>query len=228
MRTASWNALLGAGLIAFAGCASQQKQAAQNPGAQRVQTAQQTSEEQLKSAQEAQKQASAQQQQAAKAQVEAQKKQQELEQAQNKAQQETAKAQQEQQQANQQTKQATAQAQQNQKQATGALGDESQRVKENVQTFAGQVNRASGSSLRVTPPNGDPMTFRITPQTEVRVDGQQGKLSQIQPGSDARVAYDMNGPTPTARTVYVSTGKVHGKSSSAGSSGPSGTASNSQ
>jgi hypothetical protein len=212
MRVQSWYALSSVGLLMFAGCAGQQKQAAQNPTAQRVETAQKQTQEQLKAAQEAQKEATKQQQVAAQAQQKVQEDQQKLQQDQQRAQEEIAKAQQAQKQANALTKQATDQVHRNQQQATAALNDESQRVQSGIQSFAGMVSQSSKSSLQVMPPSGDAMTFRITPQTQIVVDGRQGTMSKITPGADARVAYDLSGPTPTAQKVLVTTGKVTGSS----------------
>jgi hypothetical protein len=216
MRAQSWYALSSAGLLMFVGCAGQQKQqAAQNPTAQRVETAQKQTQEQLKAAQEAQKEATKQQQVAAQAQQKVQEDQQKLQVDQQKAQQEIAKAQQAQRHANELTKQATGEVHRAQLQATAALDDESQRVKSGVQSFAGMVSQSSKGSLQVMPPSGDAMTFRVTSQTQILVDGQKGTMSKITPGSDARVAYDLSGPTPTARKVLVTTGTMTGSSGTA-------------
>jgi len=220
MSTRSWYALSSAGLLAMAGCASQK--AAQTPGAQRAEAAQKSSEQALKSAKEAQKKASEAQKKSAQQQQEVEKAQAHLQQAQGKAQREQANAQQMQDEANRVTRQGTEEAQRSQQVALGALKQESERIQTGRAHFAGAVNEASGSALSVTPAAGDAMTFRITPQTKVLIDGRKGSASQIQAGSDARVAYEMNGPQPTATSVHVITGAVVTGSSGEGASATSG------
>ena len=220
MSTRTWCALWSAGLLSIAGCASQK--AAQTPGAQRAEAAQKSSEQALKSAKEAQKKASEAQKKSAQQQQEVEKAQAHLQQAQGKAQQEQANAQQMQAEANRVTRQGMEEAQRSQQVALGALKQESERIQTGRAHFAGAVNEASGSALSVTPAAGDAMTFRITPQTKVLIDGRKGSASQIQAGSDARVAYEMNGPQPTATAVHVITGKVISGSSGGGASATSG------
>ena len=174
-RTWSWFAPSCAVLLTIAACASRQGEAAQNPGNARVQAAQRNSEQNLQNAIEAQEKAT------------------------------QAEAQRLQQDADEKTRKATQQTQKSQQQAAGALGAETKRVQANVEFFAGQVSQASGDALRVTPANGDPMTFRITSQTQLDVNGHKGTLGEIQPGADARVAYQFNGTERTATSVQVST-----------------------
>jgi hypothetical protein len=50
------------------------------------------------------------------------------------------------------------------------------------------------------------MTFRVTNQTQVRIDGRQASAGDIQQGGDARVAYQIAGNEPTATLVQVVTG----------------------
>jgi hypothetical protein len=69
------------------------------------------------------------------------------------------------------------------------------------------VSQASGGALRVTPASGNPMTFRITSETQLDVNGHKGTLAEIKPGADARVAYQLNGTELTATSVQVSTTK---------------------
>ena len=66
------------------------------------------------------------------------------------------------------------------------------------------------------------MSFRITRQTQVLIDGRKGSPSQIQAGDDARVAYEMTGPQPTATSISVITGKVISGSSGEGAGATSG------
>jgi len=221
MSMRSWYALSSAGLLAMAGCASQK--AAQAPGAQRAEAAQKSSEQALKSAKEAQKKASEAQQKSAQQQQEVQKAQARLQQAQGKAQQEQANAQQMQAEANRVTRQGMEEAQRSQQVALGALKQEAERVQSGRAHFAGAVSEASGSALSITPATGDAMTFRITRETQVLIDGRKGSPSQIEAGDDARVAYEMNGPQPTATSVHVITGKViSGSSGGTGSGSASG------
>jgi hypothetical protein len=206
-RTRSWLVPSSAVVLAIAGCASRQGEAAQNPGNARVAVAQQSSEQNLQNAIEAQEKATQAQARTAQPQADVQRAQQQLQQAQQKAVQAQAEAQRLQQDADEKTRQATQLAQASQQQAAGALGAETKRVQANIEFFAGQVSQASGGALRVTPASGDPMTFRITSQTQLDVDGRRGTLSEIQPGSDARVAYQRNGTEATATSVQVVTGK---------------------
>ena len=204
-RTRSWLVPSSAVVLAIAGCASRQGEAAQNPGSARVEAAQRNTEQNLQDSIDAQQKAIQAQERTAQPEAEVLQAQQQLQQAQKKATQAQAEAQRLQQYADEKMRQATQQTQKSQQQAAGALAAETKRVQANVEFFAGQVSQASGDALRVTPANGDPMTFRITSQTQLDVNGHKGTLGEIQPGADARVAYQFNGTERTATSVQVST-----------------------
>jgi len=206
-RTWSWFAPSCAVLLTIAACASRQGEAAQNPGTARVQAAQRNSEQNLQNAIEAQEKATQAEERTAQPQAEVLQAQQQLQQAQQRAAQAQAEAQRLQQDADEKTRKATQQTQKSQQQAAGALGAETKRVQANVEFFAGQVSQASGGALRVTPASGNPMTFRITSETQLDVNGHKGTLAEIKPGADARVAYQLNGTELTATSVQVSTTK---------------------
>ncbi|BDG01260.1 hypothetical protein [Anaeromyxobacter oryzae] len=221
--TRRW-ALPCAGLLAMAGtgCASMrgEKSEASNPTANRVQAQQETSQKALESANDAQKKAADQEQKAAQAQAQVQKDQQQLTQDQQKAEQQQAKAQQTQQQANQLTQQSSQQAQQAQQQASQTLAEQGQQVRRGELTVAGQVTRASSNQLAVRSRSGDDMSFRITNQTQILLDGQPASAADIQQGADARVAYEAGGTVPTATHVQVMSGNPTGSRAGAGASQP--------
>ena len=217
----TWYVVPCAGLLAAAGCAGSRGASSQNPTANAVEANQRQSQEALKQAHDAQAKATDQQEQVAAAQQDVQKDQQKLQQDQQKLKQEQQKEQQLQQQANQQTQQSAEQAQQGQAAATTALSRQGQQIANEQATFAGQVTRASGSQLSVKPPSGEPMTFRITNETKVLVDGRQGSLDRVLPGEDARVSYELGGPTPHATSVLIQTGNPALGSQPSGSSGSS-------
>ena len=131
-----------------------------------------------------------------------------LDEAQRTAEAEAARARQAQQQANEAMTQATQQAQQSQAQASRQLTTQQQIVARGEQLVAGQVTRSSPEQLVVVPRGGQAMTFRITPQTRVQVDGRQASAAEILQGGDVRVSYDVTGSEPTARSVEIVTGNA--------------------
>jgi hypothetical protein len=211
MRAQNAYALSLAGLLAWmgqSGCASTGgEKTSSNPSAQQVQTPQQQSEQALKEASDAQKKASEQAQKAAQAQQEVQQKQQELAQAQQTARTEQTKAQQLQREANQATQRSMQTAQQSQQQASQALSQSSQDLKQGQQRVSGLVQQAGARQLVVQPMGGgEAMTMRVTPDTNVIIDGQRRSASQLKQGQQAIVAYRVSGTQPTALSVQVSTG----------------------
>ncbi|ABS25832.1 hypothetical protein [Anaeromyxobacter sp. Fw109-5] len=210
-RTRTRNVLY-AGMIAVAasGCSTfgGKRASADNPSARRVEASQEQSKEALSSAAKAQEEASKQQEQAAEAQRDVQEAQRRLTEAQQRAERETAEAEQAQQQANQRTSQATQEAQQAQQQASRQLDQQQQIVSRGEQVVTGEVRRATPQQLVVQPQSGEPMTFAITPQTRVQIDGRQASAAQLTPGEDAHVSYEMAGTEPTALLVQVVTGST--------------------
>ncbi|HMA18511.1 MAG TPA: hypothetical protein VKS03_08740 [Thermoanaerobaculia bacterium] len=202
----AWTGVLA---IAASGCASMRgREQAPNPTAQRVQSQQQQSEQALKQASEAQKRASDQERRAAQAQDDVRKAQQALIQAQQKARQEQARAEQMQQEANRLTQQAAQQASQSQQQATRSLSQQGREVRRGRLTASGEVIAVSGTQLVLQPQASDkPMTFQVTGQTAVRIDGKQASATDIQQGEDVRVSYEATGSTqPEALSIDVSKG----------------------
>jgi colicin import membrane protein len=232
MRTREWFAFAGAGLLAVAGCASQQKQNDLSPSAQQAQTSQQQSQQALARASDAQKQATEQAKKAqdahrdvAKAQAKLEQSRQELQQAQQRERQEQAKAEQLQQQASQATRQATQQAQQSQQRAATALSTETQRTERGEHTVSGQVVAAAPTQLVLQASAGQ-MTLQLDENTKVRIDGRESSASQIVQGEQARVSFQTSTSSrPTATSVEVSsTGQLPpaGESQGMGSSSQQG------
>ncbi len=219
---ATWYALPLAGIVAT-GCASMKSSGESgNPTAQQVQTSQQQSTQALNQANEVQKKASDQEHKAAQARADVQQKQQELAQAQQKAKDEQTKAEQLQREANRETRQATQQAQQSQQQAQQALATSNQQVQRGELTTTGVVQQVNQDQLTVQPSSGQPMTFRITDRTQVRIDGQQSSASDIKQGEHAFVAYQVAGMHPNAVSIQVSTGTMNGASQQGTGSGSQG------
>ena len=210
MRSLTRYALPCASIIALtaSGCASTRGSQASNPTASGVEASQERSHKALEGASDAQKRASDQQRRATEAQNRVREAQQQLDKAQRTAETEASKARQAQQEANQQTQQATIQAQEAQQQASRQLSTQQQIVARGEQLMAGQVTRSSASQIVVVPRDGAPMTFTITPQTRVEIDGRQASASEIVQGGDVRVAYDATGSMPTARSVQIVTGNA--------------------
>jgi hypothetical protein len=199
-----------AGLLAIAGagCAGMRGERAEqgSPMAQRVAAQQETSQKALQAANDAQKKASEQEQRSAEAQADVRKAQQALTEAQQRAVQEQAKAQQLQQEANVLTQRASQEAQQAQRVAAETLTEQGQQVRRGEQSAAGEVTRATPNQLAIRSRSGDSMTFRITDRTQILLDGQPASAAEIQQGADARVAYEIGGPQPTAIHVQVMSG----------------------
>jgi len=211
MRTREWFAFAGAGLLAVAGCAGQQKQNDMSPSAQQAQASQQQSQQALAQASEAQKQATEQAKKAqdahqdvAKAQAKLEQSRQELQQAQQRERQEQARAEQLQQQASQATQQATQQAQQSQQRAATALSTETERTQRGEHTVSGQVVAAAPTQLVLKASAGQ-MTLQLDENTKVRIDGRESSASQIVQGEQARVSFQTSTSSrPTATSVEVS------------------------
>lgn len=199
-----------AGLLAVAGagCAgTRERQQTVNPAARQVTASQERTEQALASAAEAQKRASEQQRRAADAQAAVREAQRRLDEAQRRAEAETQKARQVQDEANEATRQATRQAQEAQQHASQQLANQAQIVARGEQLVSGQVTRVSPNQLEVRA-QGQAMTFTLTPETRVQIDGRQASAAEIVQGGEARVAYEATGSEPTARTVQIMTGNV--------------------
>jgi DNA polymerase III gamma/tau subunit len=228
MTTRVWWTLPCVGLIALAGgCAGRGAAGgtSQSPAARQVETSQERSAKALDDASESQKKAADQaekaaeaQEQVQQAQVELQEAQKRLNEAQAKAEKEQQKAQQLQQEANRTTQSATREAQQSQQQATQTLSQQGEQVARGEQTLSGFVSQANGTELVVKSQAGEEMRFKVTDQTQIRIDGRQGSASEILPGADARVAYQVGEMEPTAMRVEVITGATPQRSGT-GSSG---------
>ncbi len=201
--------LAGIFAITATGCAStrQASDSSGNPAARQVAASQKQTERALADASEAQKRASEQQRRAADAQRDVREAQRRLDEAQRRAEAETTKAKEVQRQANEATREATQQAQQAQAQASRQLANQEQIVARGEQLVAGQVTRASPTEL-VVEQGGKAMTFTLTPDTRVQIDGRQASAADIVQGGEARVAYEVTGTEPTARSVHIMTGNA--------------------
>lgn len=199
-----------AGIIAATatGCASTRGGRASNPTASGVSESQERSQKALSQAAEAQKRASEQQKRTAEAQENVKDAQRRLAEAQRQAETEAAKARQAQQEANETTRQATLQAEEAQQQASRQLTTQQRIVARGEQLIAGQVTRSSPNQIVVVPRGGEAMTFAMTPDTRVEIDGRQASAAEIVQGGDVRVSYDATGSEPTARSVQIVTGKA--------------------
>lgn len=206
MTTRKRYALAGAGLVALgAACASTQR-TVQNPTSEQAQLNQRQSEQALDRARDAQKRASDQEKRATQAQAEVERLQQELTAAQQREQEEAAKAEQLQREAAIATRVAAQQAARSQQQAVQALGQQQQQADRGEQVVSGLVSNLSRDQIAVQPRGeSQPMTFQVTGQTRVEMNGQAASLQDIQPGQDARVAYQLSGTTPTATTIQIVT-----------------------
>ncbi len=203
MRTMVRYALPCAGLLVIAGSGCAGRQRAESPTARHVESAQQQSQQALDRAAEAQKRASEQGARVAKAQREVQEAQRRLTESQQQLEKEQKKAEQLQQQAIEARSEASRQAEASQREASRALAKQGEYVERQQQTFSGQVTQATPDSIVVTPQVGEPMTFRVTDQTRVHIDGRKASAAEIQQGGDARVAYQISGTEPTAIVVRV-------------------------
>jgi colicin import membrane protein len=203
------------GLVAGAGCAGRQqaKQEQESPAAKQISASQERSQQALDQAAVAQREASEQARRSQEASREAQRRESEAKEAQERAvaaqqtaQNEQKKAVQAQENANRATEQASGVAAQAQQQASQALSEQ-ERVAAGQRMYKGSVIGADQGRLVVSSERG-PLSFALTPSTQVEVDGRAATLADIQPGADARVAYDIaaDGTTQTATRVMVSTG----------------------
>jgi colicin import membrane protein len=205
-RVTWWWVLPCAGLLAAgSGCAS--RQASESPTARRVASAQEQSQAALDRTAKAQERATEQGERVAQAQRELQEAQRRLSEAQARVEQEQVKAERLQREAIQAREEATPRASAAQQEASRALTQQGEHVQRQEQTFSGQVTQASADSLVVTPETGEPMTFKITDATEVRIDGRRASAADVQQGADARVAYQISGAEAAATTVQVMTGQ---------------------
>jgi colicin import membrane protein len=203
------------GLVTGAGCAGRQQQAKQeeSPAAKQISASQERSQQALDQAAVAQREASDQARRAQEAAREAEGAESEARQAQEravaaqqKAANEQKKAVQAQEDANRATELASGVAAQAQQQASQVLSEQ-EKVASGQRMFKGSVIEADQGRLVVSSERG-PLSFALTPSTQVEVDGRAATLADIQPGADARVAYDISadGTTQTATRVMVSTG----------------------
>lgn len=209
-----------AGILALTatGCAStrQARDTSGNPAARQVAASQKQTEQALAQASDAQKRASEQQRRAADAQRDVREAQRRLDEAQRRAEAETTKAKEVQRQANEATREATQQAQQAQQQASQQLANQAQIVARGEQLVAGQVTRASPTELVVEQQGGKHVTFTLTPDTRVQIDGRQASAADIVQGGEARVAYEVTGTEPTARSVHIMTGNAPAQQNQSG------------
>ncbi len=203
-----WYALPAAGLLTLGGACASQQRTSDNPVAQQVQSNQEASQQALNRAHEAQQKATDQAQQVASDQQHVQDLQRQLQESQQKLRQDQAKARQLQDEATRQTEQSSRVAQQAQQQASSSLERQGQLVQRNQQLVKGQVTQASPDRIEVTPRGGNPMSFRLTDQTQVQIDGRMASGSDIKQGEDALVSYSVSGTQPMARSVQIVTGDV--------------------
>ncbi len=221
MTFGRWHAVCAAALAAAACAHGQSSEATMSPAAQQAAQAQSTSQQALSRANDAQKKASDQADKARKAQQDVQAAQRQLSEAQRTAEQEQRKAEQLQQAANEATQHAAQVAQQSQQQASSALQQEGQQVARGEQTLTGTIEQVQPGQIAVRPSGGHTMSFRVGAQTAVRVDGQEGTFSDVSQGENARVAYQLTGPTPTALSIDVIRNPGDSAAPQGGSSGSS-------
>ena len=214
-------ALAGVAVLASS-CASTQGQgnasATGNPTAQRAEASQQESQQALEQATDAQRKAGEQARKATEAQQDVQKAQQGLVKAQEKSREEQQKAQEFQTNANQAAQQASRTTQQSQARASQALSQQGQQMARQQQSTAGQVTDASPGHVTVRGRDGTPMTFLVTGDTRVMVDGRPAAAADLLPGEDAQVAYQVSGSRPIALVVQVASGNPQTSSSAGGES----------
>lgn len=200
-----------AGVVAAASAACSgigKEQKSDNPTSNQVQESQQQSEQALKQAHDAQKKASDQERKAADAQANVQKLQRELTQAQATARQEQARAQQMQSEASAATQRSAQQTQASQQSAAQGLAQANQQAAHGQLATRGTVTEATPQQLVLKTQNGWPMTFEVTDQTNVRIDGRRASVGEIQQGQAALVSYQAGSVQPRALQVQVQTGRL--------------------
>ncbi len=206
-----WMSIAMAGVaVTSGGCASMRGQgdasAAGNPTAQRAEASQKQSQQALDQASDAQKKAAEQAKKATQAQQEVQKAQQALVKAQERARIEQQKAQQLQAEASRVTQEASRTTQRSQAQASHALSQQGRQMARHQQSTAGQVTDASAGKVTVRLQDGSSMSFLVTENTHVMVDGRRAEATELQAGEDAQIAYQVSGSQPTALVIQVASG----------------------
>ena len=68
----------------------------------------------------------------------------------------------------------------------------------------GRIRRVGPDALTIQLPSKEPLQVRVDDRTQVRLDGQQVALQQLQPGQEVRVTYAPGRASPLARTVDAS------------------------
>jgi hypothetical protein len=86
---------------------------------------------------------------------------------------------------------------------SAAIAQEGQSVAHGEQSISGKIAQVQAAGLAVRPSGGHAMTLQTGAQTVVRIDGRQASIGDLHAGDDARVAYQLTGPTPTALTIDV-------------------------
>jgi len=201
-------------MAAAVGCAGRQQASERqsSPAARQIEASQARSQQALEDAAAAQRRAAEQSRRAQEARRAAQQAELEARAAQQRAvtaaqrwRDEQARAVQAQEAANHATQDASRVAQQAQAQASEVLADQGPRPQGAERTASGSVTEASGDRITITPGDGVPLSFGLTPRTQVEVDGRQASPAQIQQGDDARVAYDPS--SGAALRVVVRSGR---------------------
>lgn len=192
MRNSVWVA----GLALAFGCASGKSEERKSE----TRTVQDQAHQSLQQAADAQKRAADEQAKVEKLQQEVTQKQKELADAQARLKAQIAKAEQSQRDAEETTRRAQQEAQQ-QQQAAQTQRAETQQMQstnqERLQTWTtentvtGRVLQANGNKLEVRTSDQNVVQLQVTDSTAVRVNGQSGSASQIQPGSDIRANYQV-------------------------------------
>jgi hypothetical protein len=78
--------------------------------------------------------------------------------------------------------------------------------------ISGRVTGAEGSQLRIQPEGRSEETLLVDPaQTAIAIDGREGTLNELTPGTEVRAAYEESQGTKKAVTVQARTGeRQHG------------------
>jgi hypothetical protein len=72
-----------------------------------------------------------------------------------------------------------------------------------LQSATGRVAQATPSRVLLQLQDGRTMAFQVDDRTRVLIGADQRSVRDIQPGADARVAYDPQGNEPTAVTIRI-------------------------
>jgi hypothetical protein len=218
--------LTAAGAMALTACSGMG--GASNQPKSETQRAQSQAEQAFQRAADAQKKANEEQAKAEQAHQDVEKLQKQLAEAQARAQAQDLKAQQAQQEARRLAQEAQQQATQAQSQAAQLQKSESQTRQQmhqqniqqwtQTQSVQGMALGADGNTLRVRSSDQGDLRLKLTDSTAITVDGRQGSVNDIQPGSDVRASYQVIDGQPTAVKLDVTSKNKPARSGSTSTS----------